>query len=57
MVAWLVPAIWLGTAITSVIGIWQVKQPVAQTGFFASIPFMGWIVAALILIVILRSRR
>jgi len=51
-----IPAFWWAiTGLFSVVGIWLFRKP--SEGIFGQVPFIGWVVGALILIVIIRSRK
>lgn len=53
-----IPAFWWAvTALFSVVGVWFAKKPIDNGGLFGSIPFVGWVVLILMLLVILKSRR
>lgn len=43
--------------IISAVNIWLFKKPVENTGLFSKIPFVGWIVIILFLLIILKSRK
>jgi len=49
-------ATFIGTGILALLNISKLKAPAAETGFFSSIPLVGWIALIVIGLIILKSR-